>query len=214
MQRPRSRVSARRTMDSAPTASGSMPRAPRRCSGSRFWHRGGPRRRSAQPRERGARRRRPAGGDHHVGVHEPSDAAAQLHFRDRRDLVDHQARGRPQAVRLVRFDSEAEQRSVGWIAREGADGDGLGGVEAIILHDHQRTRLARVVSASGSSPDLSALHSSRLIWRRMKAWSLAAYRLDATRRDCREASAASSADRVSGTHIWIGRKPCARRRSR
>ena len=39
-------------------------------------------------------------------------------------------------------------------------------------------------------------------------------RFDATSRDCREAWPANLDDRVSGTHIWIGRSPCARKRSR
>ena len=70
-----------------------------------------------------------------------------------------------------------------------------------VLHDHYRTRLSRVVSAAGSGPDLAALHSSPPIEiASMKAWSLAAYRRDATRRDCREAYAANLGERVSGTH--------------
>jgi len=63
--------------------------------------------------------------------------------------------------------------------------DGFGGVETIVLHDYHRPRLARVVSTPGSGPDLAALHSSPPIEiTSMKAWSLAACRLDATRRDC------------------------------
>jgi hypothetical protein len=48
----------------------------------------------------------------------------------------------------------------------------------------------------------------------MNVWSSVACRLDATSRDCREAWAANLGDRVSGTQIWIGRSPCARKRSR
>ena len=47
-----------------------------------------------------------------------------------------------------------------WITREGADRDRVGCVEPIVLHDHDRTRLAGVVLATGCGPDLTALHSS------------------------------------------------------
>ena len=47
-----------------------------------------------------------------------------------------------------------------------------------------------------------------------KAWSSRACGLAATASDCRRASARNAGDRTSGTQIWIGRKPCARSRSR
>ena len=133
----------------------------------------------------------------------------------RRNLVDHQSRGRLQPVALLGFDRKTQQRSLGRIAREGADRNGLGRVEAIVLHDHDWTRLARIVRAASRRPNLTAPHSSLSIEiASMKASSLAACRLDATSRDCIEASLANWGERVSGTHTWMGRRPCARRRSR
>ena len=46
------------------------------------------------------------------------------------------------------------------------------------------------------------------------SWSSSAWRLRATARDWRRASASNPADRTSGTQSWIGRSPCLRSRSR
>ena len=48
----------------------------------------------------------------------------------------------------------------------------------------------------------------------MKVWISASSGLCATNNDCRRASAANSGECTSGTQIWIGRIPWARRRSR
>jgi hypothetical protein len=76
------------------------------------------------------------------------------------DLVYHQPAGRTQAVALIRLDDEAEQRCVGRIGGEGANGDGVGRVETVVLHDDDRARLASVILAARDGPDLAAPHSS------------------------------------------------------
>jgi hypothetical protein len=48
----------------------------------------------------------------------------------------------------------------------------------------------------------------------INAWTVASYGLLATAADCRCASAAKPAERVSGTQIWIGLSPCRLNRSR
>jgi hypothetical protein len=58
-----------------------------------------------------------------------------------------------------------------------------------------------MVGSTGRGPHLAALHSpSSIEIASMKAWSLAAWRLDATSRDCRAASAANLGERTSGNH--------------
>src|SRR5262249_38258551 len=75
--------------------------------------------------------------------------------------------------------------------------------------------LAGVVPATRGGPDLAAPHSARSTeMASMNAWSSAACVLDATRRDCRAASAMNFGDRVSGTQICIGRAPWQLKRSR
>jgi hypothetical protein len=70
--------------------------------------------------------------------------------------------------------------------REGAHRDGARRVEAIVLHHHDRARLACVVSTAGSGPDLPPLHPSiPLEIASMNVWSLAACELDATSCDWR-----------------------------
>ena len=54
-------------------------------------------------------------------VIEPADPRAELGFRHRRDLVDHQPPGRAQTVSFVRLDSKPKQWRVGLVGSEGAD---------------------------------------------------------------------------------------------
>ena len=46
-----------------------------------------------------------------VVIRELPETSAELRFRYRRDLVNHQTRGHPESVPLARFDDEAEKRS-------------------------------------------------------------------------------------------------------
>ena len=90
-------------------------------------------------------------------------------------------------------------------------------VEAIVLNNDGGTRLTGIVARACNGPDLAAFHSSSHIQEEsdsMKAKSSFACGLRASARDWRRASFANSGERVSGTHIWIWRSPCARMRVR
>jgi len=93
-------------------------------------------------------------------VVQASDARADLCFRHGRDLVHHEAAGAPQSIAIVRLDAQAEQGCLGRIGGEGADGDGLRGVEAIVLNNNNRPRLAGVILAAGDRVNVAALNSS------------------------------------------------------
>jgi hypothetical protein len=58
------------------------------------------------------------------------------------------------------LDGQADQRRLGAIGGESADGDGIRGVEAIVLNDDDQARFARVGLATGDSPDVAPPHSS------------------------------------------------------
>ena len=96
---------------------------------------------------------------------------------DGRKLVYHQSGDLSEPVAFVRVDGQAEERSVGRVGREGADGDRVGGVESIVLHDDDRAGLTDGALAGRSGPDLAASRSSlqtervdeRLILGRMRA---------------------------------------------
>ncbi len=65
-----------------------------------------------------------------------------------------------QAVGGGEGDGQAEQRGVVGVAGEGADGEGGGGVEVVILDDDHGARLAGTIGAAGDRPDVAALHGS------------------------------------------------------
>src|SRR5262249_11516039 len=97
---------------------------------------------------------------HHVLVIEPPDLRAHLRLGTGGDLAHHQAAGGAQAVALVRLHHKTEQRRVGRVGGEGANRDGVGAAETVVLHDDGGARLARIVLASGDGPDLAAPHAS------------------------------------------------------
>src|SRR5882724_11322508 len=97
---------------------------------------------------------------HHILVCEPSDTRPEFGLRYGRNLVHHQPGDHPEPVRLAGFDGGTEERSIGRIARESADGDGARCAEPIILNDDDRPRFAGIVLTAGSGPHLTALHSS------------------------------------------------------
>ena len=112
---------------------------------------------------------------------------------------------------FVGLDEQSDQRCVGGISRERADGHRCGGVEAVVLDDDDGSGLADVSASRRSSPDLASIHSS-LASASMNAWSSAACRLDATASDCWCACSVNCGDLTSGTQIWMGRRPCSRSR--
>ena len=65
-------------------------------------------------------------------------------------------------IALVRFHWQPEQRCVGRIRGESADGNRVGRLEAVVLYDDGGARLARVVLSPGENPDVTAPHSSLL----------------------------------------------------
>jgi len=95
-----------------------------------------------------------------VGVVQAADLRADFCFRHGRDFVHHQAAGRPQTITRVRLYGKPEQRRLRRVGGEGADGDGIGAVEAIVLNDDGGAGFARVVLAAGDDANVAAPHSS------------------------------------------------------
>src|SRR5690606_2435980 len=78
----------------------------------------------------------------------------------------------------------------GRIRREGANHDGLCGVECVVLDDDAGPWFGPAGSSARDSPDLPALHSSpSSLMASINAWSSAAASLAATAAACRWASA-------------------------
>jgi len=135
--------------------------------------RGGPPQKAAPTRESGApslRSGQGRGGDaqkdqdgaiepQDVSVGKTPDQRSDFAPGNRSDLVHHQARSDAEAVRSARLDEEPEEGRIGGIGGEGANGDGSGLVEAVILKDHRGTRLSRVVLPAGNGPNLAAPHA-------------------------------------------------------
>ena len=88
---------------------------------------------------------------HLVGVEMP-DAVSQFIFRHCRDLIDHKSRKSIKAIAFVGRNQNAEQRRISWIGGNGADRNGFRGIEAVILQNDCRSRLARVILATGDRP--------------------------------------------------------------
>ena len=114
----------------------------------------------------GSWRRRQAQKDQHRAIEaqdilvvQPSNIGPNFGFRDGGDFVDHQATHRTKAVPLVWLYEQPYKRSLRLICVESADCDGIGSVKSIILHDDNRTRLARVIFSSRDRPDIAAPHS-------------------------------------------------------
>jgi hypothetical protein len=83
------------------------------------------------------------------------------------------------------------------------------------LENHHRTRFSCVVLTARNGPNLAALHfPPQSETASIKSWSSLACGLLATARDCLRASATKVGERMSGTQIWMGRKPCCRNRLR
>lgn len=119
----------------------------------------------------------------------------------------------PQAVSVGWLDYETKQWSLGLIRREGADRNGIDFVEAIILKNYNWTRFSTVILRAASGPNLTALHSlesnaGHSESESMNFRSSASPGLLATAIDWRRASLAKAGDRISGTQICMGRRPC------
>src|ERR1700734_4087719 len=88
-----------------------------------------------------------------------SNADADLRFWHGCDLVYHQTAGRSQPVKLVRFHSEPEERGLRLVSGEGADGDGVGRIESVILQDGDGAWLTCVALTARDRPNIAAPHS-------------------------------------------------------
>jgi len=150
----------------------------------------------------------------HVFISEAADSLAKLRSPHCRQLVDHEAARLVKAVLLTHFHEEPEERCLGGVGRERADGDRVSRVEPVILDDDNRLRLADVARPRCRGPDLATPHSSSAESASMKSWSSCAIGEDATSALCRWASATNWGARTSGTQIWTGRNPSARSRAR
>ena len=149
-----------------------------------------------------------------VGVGKLTDAVTKSCTADRRDLVDHEPARLAQPVLGSRLDLYAEERRFGGVSRERAHRHRVG-VEPIVLENGRWPWLAGVLTAAGNGPDLAPPHSSgQTDTESTKAWSSALCSLAAAALACRCASAANPGARTSGTQIWTGRSPWARRRAR
>jgi hypothetical protein len=113
---------------------------------------------------------------HDIRVVQASDPRADLGFRYGRDLVHHQAAGRAQSVARVGLDREPEQGRIRCVGGEGADGDGISRVEAVVLNDHDGSGLAGIVLAARDGANLAAFHGSRI--RRISFIAPVRYRVD------------------------------------
>src|SRR5436190_7284297 len=92
----------------------------------------------------------------HVVIAEATELVSQLRAGHGRDLVDHQAAGAAEPVSLVGFDPQAKQRGLGRVGREGANRDGVSGIEAVVLDDNHWAGFADVSTPRGCRPDLAA----------------------------------------------------------
>src|ERR1700722_1739120 len=70
------------------------------------------------------------------------------------------AAGRTQSVLLIRFYSDSKQRRLGVIRSKGTNSDGVCGIEAVILQDRNRARLACIALTAGHRPNVAPPHSS------------------------------------------------------
>ena len=95
---------------------------------------------------------------HVFGVEVP-DAVSQFIFRHCRDLIDHKSRKSIEAVAFVGRNQNAKQRRFSWIGGNGADRNGFGCIEAVVLKNDRRSRLARVILATGDRPYFSTPQS-------------------------------------------------------
>ncbi len=152
---------------------------------------------------------------HHILVSKAANTRPDFCFWNRRDLIHHQATNSSESVGLARLNEESKKRSIGWIGSERAQRNRIRHVETVVLKNHHRTWLSSVVLTARNGPDLAALHvPPQSEMASIKSWSSFACGLLATARDCLWASATKEGERMSGTQIWMGRKPCCRNRLR
>ena len=85
------------------------------------------------------------------GIEMP-DAVSELIFLHRGDLINHESRKNIEAVAFGGRNRNAKQWRLSWIGCHDADRDGFGGIEAVILENDRRPRLAGVILGPGDRP--------------------------------------------------------------
>ena len=85
------------------------------------------------------------------GIEMP-DAVSELIFLHRGDLINHESRKSVEPIAFVRRNRNPKQRRLSWIGCHDADRDGFGGIEAVILENDRRPRLAGVILGPGDRP--------------------------------------------------------------
>jgi len=94
-----------------------------------------------------------------------TDVLPQLASWHCRDLVNHESRTDIETIAFVRNDWNPNQRRFSWIGGRDADRNGFGCIKTIVLQNNCRSRLARVILATGNRPYFSAF---QLITRRYR----------------------------------------------
>ncbi len=97
-----------------------------------------------------------------IGVGDLSDVLAELGSGHGGELVDHDAARVGQALAGPDVQLDAQQWDLGGVTGQWADGDRVGGVESVVLHDENRPRLAGVVLTASGRPELASPHSCSL----------------------------------------------------
>lgn len=90
---------------------------------------------------------------------EMPDAVSEFIFWYCGDFINHESRKSIEAVAFVRRNRNAKQRRLSWIGCHDADRDGFGGIEAVILQNDRRPRLAGVILSPGDRPYFSTFQS-------------------------------------------------------
>src|ERR1019366_9849901 len=87
------------------------------------------------------------------------DAISQFAFWNGRNLIHHEPRDCGKSVLVAWLDHYSKERGFALVASDDTDCDRARRVEAIILANHCRPRLAGVVFASSDCPNLTSLQS-------------------------------------------------------
>src|ERR1019366_4358508 len=107
-----------------------------------------------------------------VVVSKTANKHADFRFCNRVYLVHHQPRGGAQAIAFVGFYRQPKERSILSVGSKGTHSKRVRHVKAIILNDHDGTRLARVVLTASNGPYLTAAHYlPQSETASMKSWS-------------------------------------------
>jgi len=94
-----------------------------------------------------------------VFVLKATDAVAEFVLANGHNFVDHDARWKLKAIQLRWFNEDPEERKIGWVFGEAANGYGIQHIKVRVLNDDHGTRLLRILRVIRSCPNLAALQS-------------------------------------------------------